>query len=113
MKRASVHPERASVDIPAEDGTLLRFTINLDQNTGRFTGDSRVDVGEIKEYRARPLHPLVAYYADHILKVDRTRGLGLHTAEPGLRIDGGWLTHLSDWIEMMIDASEDVWGVTK
>lgn len=113
MKRSSVHPERVSIDIPAEDGTLLRFTMNLDQNVGRFTMHSRVDVGEIKEYRALPLRPLVAYYADNVLAADRTHGLGLHTAEPGLRIEGGWLTHLSDWIEMMIEASEEVWGVTK
>jgi len=87
---------------------MLRLTLHQDEATGRFTYDS--DLG-VQEHTDHGLRPLFGYKAGAIRHVDRRKGLGLHDQMPNLRIGGHWLTHLSDWIEMMTEESVDIWKV--
>lgn len=106
--RRGEHPEAAAIDVPAKDGTLLHVTLHREADTGRFTYSSLL---EVQGHTAHGLRPLVSYYAGSIHHVDRARGLCLHDGTPDLLIEGHWLIHLSDWIEMLTEASVDTWGV--
>lgn len=102
------HPDTVAIDLPAKDGTLLHIVLHKEEDTGRFTYSSLV---EVKERTPYGLRPLVAYRAGSVIRAPRHKGLGLHDGVPGLLIEGHWLTTLSDWIEMLGEASVDTWKV--
>lgn len=99
-------PETAALDLPATDGTLLRLTLHQDDDTGRFTYASTL---EIQEHTEHGLRPVASYSAASVLSMPRDRGLQMHDQVPGLMIEGHWLITVSDWIEMLTEASVDIW----
>lgn len=109
VKPVREHPETVEIDLPSVDGTLLHLVLNREEETGRFTYTSVV---EIQEHTSHGLRPLVTYKAGSILRAPRRgRGFMLHDLEPGLTIEDPWIITLSDWIEMFTEASVDVWKV--
>lgn len=106
MNAVKKSPESVAVDLPAQDGTLLRLTMHLEEKSGRFGYDSLL---EVQEHTPHGLRPLVSYRAGSVIHAPREKGLTLHDQIPGLTIGGHWLIHLSDWIDMMTEESIDIW----
>jgi hypothetical protein len=104
------HPETAAIDIPATDGTLLRLTLHREDDSGRFTYASLL---EIQEHTASGLRPVMPYSAGSIVRAPNgAKGsLQIHDQVPGLTIERHWLINVADWIEMLTEASVDTWGV--
>ncbi len=95
------------MDIPATDGTLLRFTLHPDKKReGAFTGDSTV---EIQRHTTTGLRPVAAYHATHFANADWSRPLRMHDGDPDLAVEGAWRSVVMDWMSMMCDASLDLW----
>lgn len=107
MSEIKSHPSSVAINVPSEDGSLLRFTLNQDPEARAFTEESLLEVEEQTGYGLRPL---VTYRVQSFLQASRGRDFKLHDGESGLRIHGGWMVHLFDWIEMMTDDSSEIWG---
>jgi hypothetical protein len=104
-------PDQMAIDVPTMDGTLLHLTMNRDE-AGHFSDDSPVAV---EQHTANGLRPLVGYRANAFRHAAQWRPgkpsqLQLHDLEPGLTIEGHWLTTLSDWILMAAETDIDVWS---
>lgn len=102
------HPDNAAIDIPAQDGTLLRITLHRESDTGRFTYSSLVDV---QRHTPHGLRPVASYRMGPMVRAPRNRGFGLHAEDPGLTIEGHWMIVIGDWMEMLSEASVDTWKV--
>lgn len=102
------HPDTAEMDIPAQDGTLLHIVLHKEEDTGRFTYSSMV---EVQQHTPYGLRPLVTYRMGSVVRAPRNKLFGLHDKDPGLAIEGHWLITISDWMEMLSEASVDTWKV--
>lgn len=102
------HPETAEIDVPAVDGTLLHIVLNKEEDTGRFTYSSMV---EVQQHTPYGLRPLVTYSMGAVLRAPRNKPFRLHDGDAGLVIEGHWLITVGDWMEMLSEASVDTWKV--
>lgn len=102
------HPDNAAIDVPAQDGTLLRLTLHRESDTGRFTYSSMVDV---QRHTPFGLRPVASYRMGSMARAPRDRSFGLHGNDLGLTIEGHWLITIGDWMEMLSEASVDTWKV--
>ena len=96
------------MDVPAQDGTLLRLTLHQEEGSTRFTYSSMV---EVQQHTTHGLRPLVTYRMGSMLRAPRNKSFSLHDREPGLTIEGHWLITIGDWMEMLTEASIDTWKV--
>lgn len=107
-------PDEMVIDIPARDGTLLRLTMRQD-DAGQFGDDSPV---QVQRHTAAGLRPVVGYRASAFRHAAAWRPgkpsqLQLHDLEPGLTIEGHWLTTVTDWTLMAAETDIDVWSGDK
>ena len=105
----NLHQEM-SIDLPAQDGTLLRITMHRD-GQGSFSGESQVAV---QQHTRNGLHGLVTYSASGVQEAAAWRPmrpveLRLHDQVPGLTIKGAPLNALVDWIVLTFEADLDIW----
>lgn len=99
-------PESAAIDLPARDGTLLHLTLHRDEELpgGGFSGNSLL---EVQEHTTHGLRPVAGYRLRSVLAVEGD--FGLHDGTPDLTIERHWLTTLTDWLIMLVEASTDTW----
>lgn len=99
-------PESACIELPAEDGTLLRFTVHRDEQGG-FFGGARVEVQRHTEHGLRP----VASYTSEVL-LGTEWNLILHDGGKKVIVARHWMVTLSDWLLLMAESGIDIWKAT-
>lgn len=103
---ASVTPESVCIDLPAEDGTLLRFTVHRDAQGG-FFGGAQV---EVQRHTEHGLRPVAAYTSEALLGVEWN--LILHDGNKEMTVARHWMVTLSDWLLLMAESGIDIWKAT-
>lgn len=111
MDSTTGKPNEMSIDIPAQDGTLLHLTLHRD-GAGLFGGESQV---EVQQHTAHGLRPLASYGAVALQEAAAWRPGGkselrLHDQVPSLTIESHWLTTLTDWTLMAAETDLDLWS---
>lgn len=98
-------PESVCIDIPAEDGTLLRFTVHRDGHGGFFS-DAQA---EVQRHTDHGLRPVAAYTVGALLNVEWN--LTLHDGDQGMTVARHWMVTLCDWLILMAESGIDIWKV--
>lgn len=93
-----------SMDVIAEDGTVLRLNVGLTP-AGHVELEN---VLEVEEYGHLGIRSLVTYTVEGFLAAADDRGqLTLHDQIPGLTIGRDWMTSAGDWLQMLSESLTD------